>query len=50
MTTLEETERQHLATTERHIPGGWFSWAVLQGIGNKIRPSLVSMESGIVTV
>ena len=50
MTKLEETERQLLATTSLHIPGSWFSWAVLQGVGNKTRPFPEWMESGIVTV
>jgi hypothetical protein len=50
MTKLEEMERQLLATTSLYIPGDWFSSAVLQGVGNKTRPFLVSIESGIVTV
>jgi hypothetical protein len=50
MTKLEETELQLLATTSLHIPGSWFSWAVLQVVGNKTRPFLEWMESGIVTV
>ena len=50
MTKLEDTELQLLATTSLHILGSWFSWAVLQGVGNKTRLFLEWMESGIVTV
>jgi len=50
MATLEETKLQLRATTSLYIPGDWFSWAVLQGVGNKTRPFLEWMESGIVTV
>jgi hypothetical protein len=50
MTELKETEGQLPATTELHITGSWFSSAVLQGVGNKTRPFLEWMESGIVTV
>ncbi|HXT67974.1 MAG TPA: hypothetical protein VN657_14375 [Nitrospiraceae bacterium] len=49
MTELKETEGQ-LPATELHITGSWFSSAVLQGVGNKTRPFLEWMESGIVTV
>jgi hypothetical protein len=50
MTELKETEGQLPATTELHITGSWFSSAVLQGVGNKTRPFLEWMESGIGTV